>query len=108
MLAKEFAPFVVQERTIGLHGVLEDHVRPPVSVLEFHGAPVEVEAHQGWFSTLPGDRHLVGAMGLDKLPDIMLQHYVTHAKMTAGVKQVFVQKEAIGAVQVTSRPGRLG
>jgi hypothetical protein len=47
-------------------------------------------------------------MGLDELTDIVLQHGVTHAKVTARVKQLFVQEKAIGAVQVASRPGGLG
>jgi hypothetical protein len=55
-----------------------------------------------------GYRHLVGAMGLDELPDIMLQHRVTHTKMTAGVKLFFVEKKAIGAVKVAIRPGGFG
>ena len=108
MVAEELAPFVIQERAVGLQGVLEDHAWPLVLVLEFYGTPIEVEAHQGRFSTLPGHRHLVGAMGLDELPDILLQHHVTHAKVTAGVELFFVQKKAIGTVQVASRPGGLG
>ena len=86
----------------------KDHARPLVLVLVFDGTPIEVEAHQGRFSTLPGHRHLVGAMGLDELPDILLQNLVTHAKVTAGVELLFVQKKAIGTVQVASRPGGLG
>lgn len=52
--------------------------------------------------------HLVSAMGLNELPDVVLQHRVTHAKVTAGIEQLFVQKKAIGTVQVASRPGGLG
>jgi hypothetical protein len=47
-------------------------------------------------------------MGLDELPDILLQNFVTHAKVTSGVELLFVQKKAIGTVQVAGRPGGLG
>ena len=108
VLAEELAPVVVQERAVGLHGVLEGHARPLVLVLEINGPPVKIEAHQGGFAALPGHRHLIGAMGLDELPDILFQHLISHAKMTAGVEPLFVQKKAIRAVQVANRPGRLG
>jgi hypothetical protein len=108
MLAEECTPFVVQERAVGLHGVLEGHARPLVLVLEFYGTPVEVEAHQGWFSTLPGHRYLVGPVGLDELPDIMFQHYVSHAKVAAGIELFFIEEKAIRAIQVAGRAGGLG
>ena len=108
VIAEELTPGVVQECAVGLHGVLEPHARPLVLVLVFDGAPVEVEAHQGRLPPLPGYRHFVSAMGLDELPDIMLQHLVTHAKVTAGVELLFVQKKTIGTVQVARRPGGLG
>ena len=49
VLAEELAPFVVQERAVGLQGVLEGHVRPLVLVLVSKGAPIKVETHQGGF-----------------------------------------------------------
>lgn len=67
IFTQELAPFIVKQRTIGLHGVLKGHVRPLVLILVCEGAPEEFDPHQGGFSTLPGDRHLVGAMGFDEL-----------------------------------------
>jgi hypothetical protein len=47
-------------------------------------------------------------MVLYKLADVGLQHLVAHAKVTARIETVFVQKKAIGAVQVADGPSGLG
>ena len=47
-------------------------------------------------------------MGLDELADINFQDLVAHAKATAGIKALLVQKEAIGALQIADALRRLG
>jgi hypothetical protein len=46
----------------------------------------EVDPHQSGLATLPGDRNPGAAMGLDELSDIGFQHFVAHAKVTAGIE----------------------
>jgi hypothetical protein len=65
-----------------------------------HGAPVEVQPHQRWLAALPGDVDAVRLVRLDELADVLLQHRLAHAELAAGVEDLFVQEEAVGAVQV--------
>lgn len=108
MFSKKGRPFVVQQRAVGLHGVQKGHARPPILFHQVHGAPVEIQPHQRWFAALPGDVDTVGLVRLDELADVLLQHRLAHAEFAAGIKDLFVQKEAVGAIQVADRPGRLG
>jgi hypothetical protein len=52
------------------------------------GAPVKFDPHEGRLATLPGNCHLVAAMGLDKLGNVSLQHLIAHAKAAAGVEKL--------------------
>ena len=72
-----------------------------------HGAPVEVQPHQRWLAALPGDVDAVRLVRLDELADVLLQHRLAHAELAAGVEDLLVQEEAVGAVQVADRAGRL-
>jgi len=92
---EELAPFVVQQRAVGLHGVLESHARYPVLLLELDRLAVEIHPHQGWFATLPGNSHFGTAMALDQLLDIGFQSLFRHAELAVRVEQLLIQEEAV-------------
>jgi hypothetical protein len=105
---KKLAPVIVQQGTVGLYGVFKDHGGFFVLLLIGDGLAVEIEAHEGGFAPLPGHGDLGSLMVLDELADVGFQDFFTHAKMAAGVEAVFVQKKAIGAVQIADGAGGLG
>jgi len=45
VLPEKFAPFVIQQGAIGLHGVLNGHPRTPVLLLILYRSPEKVQAH---------------------------------------------------------------
>ncbi len=51
---------------------------------------------------------LIRLVRLDELADVLLQHVVAHAELAAGIEDLLVQEEAVGAVQVADRACRLG
>ena len=59
-------------------------------------------------ATLPSDRDLVDLLRLDHLPDVSLQQIVGHPEPVARIQHLLRQEEAVLAVQVADRPGRLG
>jgi len=106
VLAKKLAPFVVEQSAVGLQGVFKGHARPAVFVLKLDGAPVEIDAHEGWFSALPGNGYRVAAMGRDELGDVSFQNLIAHAKATSGIELVLFEIKTIRAIQVAGRSGR--
>ena len=108
VLFEEGRPLVVQQRAVGLHGVQETHARPPIFLDHGHGAPEEIQPHQGWLAPLPGDVDAVRLVRLDELADVLLQHVVAHAELAAGIEDFLVQKKAVGAVEIADRAGGLG
>ena len=105
---KEFAPLIVQEGAVGLHGIFEDHGRLFIFFLIFDGLPIEIEPHEGGFAPLPGHRHLGGAVIFDELAIISFQDLVPHPEVAAGIEAVVVQKKTVGTVQVADSAGGLG
>ncbi len=55
---------------------------------------------------LPVDR--VTHVGLDELTKVLLEEGIVHAEGAAGVEDLLVEEEAVGAVQVADRAGGLG
>ena len=105
---EELAPLVVQQRTVGLHGVLKSHAWFAILLLVLDGFAVEIDPHQGRFASLPGHRDLVAAVGLDQLADIGFEGLFRHAEFAIGIEQLLVQEEAVRTGQVASRPAGLG
>jgi len=65
VLFVELAPLVGQQRTVGLHGVLERHARLLVLLLESDRAAEEIHAHDRRLAALPRHRDLVRPVALD-------------------------------------------
>ena len=84
VLFEKLAPFIVQQRAVGLYGIFERHALPGIFVLELDGPPIKIDAHQSWFAALPGDRYLWRAMGLDELPDVGLQNLLLMRNLLSG------------------------
>jgi len=100
MFLEERTPLIGQQSAVGLHGVHDLHARPPVFLRQLHRAAIEIQAHKGGLSPLPGNDHLIGLVGFDELMNVILQQLVRHAEPAVGIEDLFVQEEAVGAVQI--------
>ena len=106
---EELAPLVVEQRAVGLDRVLELLARAPVPLGQLDGAAEEVEAHQRGLAALPGDGDLAGpAATSSSWRDVGLEHVVAHPEPVARVERLLRQEEAVLAVEVADRAGRLG
>ena len=104
---KELRPSLVEQRPVCLHRVQEALVRAAARLGERDEATEEGESHQRRLAALPGDRDLGRVVGLDDLADIGLGNLVTHAETGAGIERFLVEVEAVGAIEVADRSGRL-
>jgi hypothetical protein len=51
---------------------------------------------------------VVRPVRLDELADVLLQHIVAHAKFAARIENFFIQKKAVGTIQIADRAGGFG
>ncbi len=108
VLAKELAPLVVELGAVGLHRPLD-----PLAVGQALGdelgrprkksTPISVGSPPCQ-ATVTG----LARLGFDQLLEIADQHLVGHPELGAGVELLLGQVEAVRAVEVADRPGRLG
>jgi len=97
---EEGAPRVIEPSPVGLDRVGDLLVRLPV-LLHAGDRPLEeLETHQRRLAALPRDHHLRPLLRLQQLPDVGVQHLVTHPESAAGVQLLLRQEEAVLAVQV--------
>ena len=108
VLPKERGPFIVDQRAVGLDGVLNGHPGSEVFSLVCDRPAKEIQAHQRGLAALPGHDHLRYLVSFDELADIALQHLVRHAEAAARVEHLLGKEEAVVAVKVAGRAGRLG
>ena len=109
VLGEEGAPLVGQQRAVGLDRVHDPLARPPDRLGQFDRAPEEVQAHHRRLTALPGDDDL-GRRGVrpDQLAQVHLKQVIGHPEAAPRVQHLLGQEEAVGAVQVADRSGRLG
>jgi hypothetical protein len=102
VLAKEPAPFVVEEYAVRLEGVFDHHARFAVFVLQFHGAPEKIESHERRLPSLPGNGDGGRPMRLEELPDESFVDLIGHSGIFTGlgVKLLLFEEKAVSAVQV--------
>ena len=107
VLREEGRPGLVEERAVGLDGVLDDLAGPAVALHELQQAAEEVEAHERRLAALPGDGHVLRAVRLEQLADVLVQDPVLHAEGTARVEGLLGEEEAVRAVEVADGAARL-
>lgn len=109
VLAQKRAPLVGEEGAVRLQGVDQALAGRQVAPLQFHDTAEEGEPHQRRLAALPGEADGGHLLRLDVLFDERLQHRVAHAEAArARVEALLLQVEAVSAVQVAGRAGRLG
>ena len=108
VLLEEGAPGVVQLRAVGLDGVgdLLSRLLVPLDVLD--RALEEVEAHERRLATLPADDDFRSGLRLEQLTDVGLEELVGHPEPAAGIEHLLREEEAVLAIEVADRAGRLG
>src|SRR5208283_1189302 len=95
---KKLTPLITEQRTISLNRILERHPWTLIFFLILHSAPEKVETHQGWFTPLPRDRHLIGTMGFNQLFYVPFKQLIVHAEPAARIKLLLIQVEAVRAL----------
>ena len=56
VLGKELAPFVGQQRSVGLEGVGDIYAMAAEALHAFDGLAVEIEPCEGWLAALPAEK----------------------------------------------------
>ena len=105
---QQLAPFVGQQRPVGLDRVLQVLSRSADRLGRLDGPAKEVDAHQGRLAALPGHGYLAVGLGSDVLAQVLGQQVVGHAEAVARVEGLFGQEEAVFAVEVADGARRLG
>jgi hypothetical protein len=95
---EKLTPLITEQRTIRLDCILERHPWTPVLVFVLDRASEEIEAHQGRFAALPGNCHLICAMGFNQLLNVLFEELIIHAKTAARIQLLLIQVEAVRAV----------
>ena len=109
VLPEELRPVVVEQRGVGLQGVAHHLARPGVPTLELDDPAVEVQTHHGRLAPLEGEDRLgLVPVRVEQLDDVLLEDVVGHPEARARVELLLRQVEAVGAVEVAHRAGRLG
>ena len=78
-----------------------------MKLLQLERAAEEVEPHERRLAALPGERDGVCMVGLDQLPDVLLEDVVRHPKSRARVEGLLVEEEAVRAAEIADRSRRL-
>ena len=108
MPLKKPAPLVIQQRPIGLKGILD---RLPIRILLLigHDALEEFHAHQRRLAPLPGKGDLRHILGRNILLHIPLQHVLRHPPIRfVRIQLLLFQVKTIFAIQIANRPDGLG
>ena len=101
VIFEELAPFIRQQRTIGLQTVVD---MSPCSILllQAHRLLIKGYRQQCWFAPMPRKQHLTVHLTLQVLPDEVFQHLVAHHPRAHPLIVT------VAARQVAGRPHGLG
>ena len=108
MFAKERAPLVIEKDAIGLNRVLDPCTGLAMLLGVRDDLAEEIEAHQRGLATLPREADGGSMMSFDELADVGLHYLGRHAEVAVRVELFLVEVEAVLAVEVADRAGRLG
>jgi hypothetical protein len=107
VLGKEFAPFIVNQNTIRLKGIM-DYFTARVFLLELDNPPEEIDSKKCRFSTLPGKCNFIYLLNFDVLPNKGSKNFFTHPPLLVPwIEFFFLKIETVCAVKITERPSRL-
>lgn len=89
LLAQELAPFVVEQRAVGLQRVV-NLLPAGVLPLKRNGLAKEIDAEQRRLASLPGKADLGHVLPVDVLPDVRFENVVGHTPAgLVGVERSF-------------------
>ena len=97
---EEFTPLVVEERAVGLEGIV-DRFSVGIFFLEGNNLAKEVDAEDGRLATLPCEGNFGDALCFDVLLDVAFENFWGHFPVGLfWVEFFFFEVEAVGAVEV--------
>ena len=106
VFAEEGCPVIVDQRAVGLYRVPHPLLRAPVLLGQFDRTAIEVEPAQHRLAALPHELDIIPRRR-EMLPDMILQNIERHQVALAGIERLLLQIEAITAIEIAGRPGRL-
>ena len=100
VFGEEGAPFVVEQRAVGLEGILYE-LAARVAALQRDGLAKKIQPHQCRLAALPSKYDFRHVLRLDELTHVGFQHLVRHAKTLRPRKHFFLfEVKAVAAPQV--------
>ena len=106
VLAEEPRPFPVEERAVGLDGVVDD-LFTGIFLLKFQSLAVEIQPQHQRFAAVPVEGHFRHTVRADIFLNHFFEHRFGHPGLLAAVDLGLVEVVAIFAVQIAERPGGL-
>ena len=108
VLRQEGTPLIIKQDAVGLQVVFNALTGFLVTLLQFDHALEKLDSQQGRLAALPGKYDRVARLRLDVLPDVQFQQGIAHARRLRLVQKIlFVQVEAVGAIQIALGTARL-
>ena len=77
---EEGAPFIVEQRTVGLQIILNRLLGFFVFGLDFNDAAEKIQPHQRGFTALPAKYHFVASLRFDILPNMRFEQKFAHSR----------------------------
>ena len=109
VLLQEPRPVLVEQRAVGLQVVLDPLSGFRVFPLQRDDLSKELEAEQRRLAALPREDQFIGGHACDVVSDEALQDLVVHVPAARAARQrLLAQVEAVRAVEIAGRAGRLG
>ena len=107
MLRKEGPPVVVQESAVGLQRVVHHLLWATQLLGELDRATKERKASQGGLAALPRHFHRAVRLRRKEIRQVDPEAFLRHPLRVVIVQKLLRQEEAVGAVQIAGRAGRL-
>jgi hypothetical protein len=108
VLLKELTPGIIQQRAIGLQGIVNLHPWSGMFLLVMNDSFKKAQTHEGRFTTLPGKCYLGNFLRFDVLAHKCFQQFIGHAEAAARIHHLLGQEVTIFAVQIANRACRFG
>ena len=102
VLLEKLRPIVIKQRSVGLHGVLNDLRRAGVLFDEFNDLTIKIETHERGLAALPGNRNGTIWLTREQLLEVRLKSFCRHTHSVAGIQRILRQEKAVGAIKVAN------
>ncbi len=106
IVAEKSRPFAVEERAVGLDGVVYD-LFTGIFLSYSKSLAIEVQPQDQRLAAVPVERHFRHSVRVDIFLNHFFEHFLRHPRLLSAVDLGLVEIVAIFAVQIAERPGGL-